>query len=742
MTGLPTNTPAVADVLGNDSDPDGTLDPATVQIAGTAAAGDDLIVPGEGTWSVDTTTGEITFTPEAGFTADPTPITYTVADNDGNVSNPASVALDFDAQSPTAVDDTVTGLPTNTPAVADVLGNDSDPDGTLDPATVQIAGTAAAGDDLIVPGEGTWSVDTTTGEITFTPEAGFTADPTPITYTVADNDGNVSNPASVALDFDAQSPTAVDDTVTGLPTNTPAVADVLGNDSDPDGTLDPATVQIAGTAAAGDDLIVPGEGTWSVDTTTGEITFTPEAGFTADPTPITYTVADNDGNVSNPASVALDFDAQSPTAVDDTVTGLPTNTPAVADVLGNDSDPDGTLDPATVQIAGTAAAGDDLIVPGEGTWSVDTTTGEITFTPEAGFTADPTPITYTVADNDGNVSNPASVALDFDAQSPTAVDDTVTGLPTNTPAVADVLGNDSDPDGTLDPATVQIAGTAAAGDDLIVPGEGTWSVDTTTGEITFTPEAGFTADPTPITYTVADNDGNVSNPASVALDFDAQSPTAVDDTVTGLPTNTPAVADVLGNDSDPDGTLDPATVQIAGTAAAGDDLIVPGEGTWSVDTTTGEITFTPEAGFTADPTPITYTVADNDGNVSNPASVALDFDAQSPTAVDDTVTGLPTNTPAVADVLGNDSDPDGTLDPATVQIAGTAAAGDDLIVPGEGTWSVDTTTGEITFTPRRASPPTRRRSPTRSRTMTVTSRTRPRSRSTSTRSRRPPSMTP
>ncbi|QFS85174.1 Ig-like domain-containing protein [Roseivivax sp. THAF197b] len=212
--------------------------------------------------------------------------------------------------------------------------------------------------------------------------------------------------------------------------------------------------------------------------------------------------------------------------------------------------------------------------------------------------------------------------------------------------------------------------------------------------------------------------------------------------MTGLPTNTPAVADVLGNDSDPDGTLDPATVQIAGTAAAGDDLIVPGEGTWSVDTTTGEITFTPEAGFTADPTPITYTVADNDGNVSNPASVALDFDAQSPTAVDDTVTGLPTNTPAVADVLGNDSDPDGTLDPATVQIAGTAAAGDDLIVPGEGTWSVDTTTGEITFTPRRASPPTRRRSPTRSRTMTVTSRTRPRSRSTSTRSRRPPSMTP
>ena len=40
-------------------------------------------------------------------------------------------------------------------------------------------------------------------------------------------------------------------------------------------------------------------------------------------------------------------------------------------------------------------------------------------------------------------------------------------------------------------------------------------------------------------------------------------------------------------------------------------------------------------------------------------------------------------------MLANDNDPDGTLDPATVQIAGTAAPGDDLVVPGEGTWSVE-----------------------------------------------------
>nr|WP_265090128.1 hypothetical protein [Psychrobacter fjordensis] len=41
--------------------------------------------------------------------------------------------------------------------------------------------------------------------------------------------------------------------------------------------------------------------------------------------------------------------------------------------------------------------------------------------------------------------------------------------------------------------------------------------------------------------------------------------------------------------------------------------MVAGEGTWSVDGTTGAITFTPEAGFTGDPTPISYTVDDNTG---------------------------------------------------------------------------------------------------------------------------------
>jgi CshA-type fibril repeat protein len=51
-------------------------------------------------------------------------------------------------------------------------------------------------------------------------------------------------------------------------------------------------------------------------------------------------------------------------------------------------------------------------------------------------------------------------------------------------------------------------------------------------------------------------------------------------------------------------------VQIVGTDNPGEELVVPGEGTWTVTPTTGAITFTPETGFTGDPTPIEYTVQD------------------------------------------------------------------------------------------------------------------------------------
>ncbi|MCG8225547.1 hypothetical protein J2Q12_07775, partial [Tenacibaculum finnmarkense genomovar finnmarkense] len=664
VANLPTNTDAVVNpLIANgglaDSDPDGSLDATTVSLVGTCDSGStdangdclQITVPGQGVWTVDPVSGVITFNPDAGFTSDPTPVTYNVEDNDGNVSNDATITLNFTPEAPVAQDDTVAGLPTNADAVINPLadngnGVDADADGVLDPTTVSLvpSGTAtnivtdANGDvtSFEEPGQGVWTVDPVTGAITFNPDAGFTADPTPVTYNVEDNDGNVSNDATITLNFTPEAPVAQDDTVAGLPTNADAVINPLadngnGVDADADGVLDPTTVSLvpSGTAtnivtdANGDvtSFEESGQGVWTVDPVTGAITFNPDAGFTSDPTPVTYNVEDNDGNVSNDATITLNFTPQAPAAVNDTVANLPTNTDAVINpLIANgglaDSDPDGSLDATTVSLVGTCDSGStdangdclQITVPGQGVWTVDPVSGVITFKPDAGFTSDPTPVTYNVEDNDGNVSNDATITLNFTPEAPVATDDTSTGNTPGDDATIDVLDNDKLSDGSpitdpetqvtidLDPTTAGVQNT------LVVPNEGTWTVDTATGILTFNPEDGFTETPTDVVYTLTEISTGLSDTATVKAGYTEVDPIATDDTSTGNTPGDDATIDVLDNDKLSDGSpiTDPSTQVTIDldptTAGVQNTLVVPNEGTWTVDTATGILTFNPEDG--------------------------------------------------------------------------------------------------------------------------------------------------
>jgi VCBS repeat-containing protein/CshA-type fibril repeat protein len=231
---------------------------------------------------------------------------------------------------------------------------------------------------------------------------------------------------------------------------------------------------------------------------------------------------------------------------------------------------------------------------------------------------------YTITDADGDTSTTTlTITINGKNDAPVAVNDTRIGV-SGQPVIINVLSNDSDPENDINPATVKIVGTANAGDSLVVAGQGTWSVNPSTGAITFTPIAGFTADPTPISYTVQDKTGLTSNPATVTVDYPQTAPTAVNDSAVGV-SGQATLINVLGNDSDPENDINPATVKIVGTTNVGDSLVVTGQGTWSVNPSTGAITFTPIAGFTADPTPISYTVQDKTGLTSNPATVTVDY---------------------------------------------------------------------------------------------------------------------
>jgi CshA-type fibril repeat protein len=106
----------------------------------------------------------------------------------------------------------------------------------------------------------------------------------------------------------------------------------------------------------------------------------------------------------------------------------------------------------------------------------------------------------------------------------------------------------------------------------------------------------------------------------------ATAPVAENDGVIGI-SGQPVTISVLDNDSDPDNDLNPATVKIVGTANAGDPFVIVNEGTWSINPSTGAITFTPFAGFTDNPSPISYTIKDHTGLESNLARVNISYPA-------------------------------------------------------------------------------------------------------------------
>ena len=284
-----------------------------------------------------------------------------------------------------------------------------------------------------------------------------------------------------------------------------------------------------------------------------------------------------------------------PVANDDTGNRTTQDTPITVNTVGgNDSDSDGTIDPSTIILidpsnpSNTGSVGSPLVISGVGTYAVDAS-GNVTFTPEPSFTG-AADIYYTIEDNDGAVSNEATIGIVVNAP-PVANDDTGNSTSEDTPITINAIGgNDSDPDGTVDPSTIILidpsnpSNTGSVGAPLIIPGIGIYSVDAS-GNVTFTPELDFngTAD---INYTIEDNDGSVSNEGTIEILVDPVNdpPVVSDDSYNILSTDV-LNSTITGLVSDPDG--DDLTFDLIQDVSDGTLVFNPD----------GSYTYTPPVGF-------------------------------------------------------------------------------------------------------------------------------------------------
>lgn len=181
--------PVILDV-GNDSEVplgstiSGTGNPGTTVEVVNTDNGEVLcsaVVDGDGNWSCEvdeaTTVGDGTL----------------VANEIGGASSaPVPVSIVEAVVVPGAANDDEQNFVLDTPYTFDPLANDTDPEGaSFDPASLRLLdGEGLPQTEVVVPGEGTYTVDTGTGEVTIEPESGFAGPTNPLTYVVSDTSGN------------------------------------------------------------------------------------------------------------------------------------------------------------------------------------------------------------------------------------------------------------------------------------------------------------------------------------------------------------------------------------------------------------------------------------------------------------------------------------------------------------------------------------------------------------------------
>jgi hypothetical protein len=201
------------------------------------------------------------------------------------------------------------------------------------------------------------------------------------------------------------------------------------------------------------------------------------------------------------------------------------------------------------------------------------------------------------------------ITYEFPNEPPIAVDDDES-TDEDVTLIIDILGNDSDSDGTLDPSTIMITNDPSLGNII--------DIDNETGEITYEPDTEDSGEDS-FTYTVEDDDGATSNEATVTISIQAvnDAPLAVDDDES-VDEDATLFIDILNNDSDVDSNIEPSSVSITNEPSNGTII--------DIATDTGEITYEPDANYNGIDF-FTYTVEDEEGDVSNEATVTIDVQA-------------------------------------------------------------------------------------------------------------------
>ena len=689
-----------------------------------------VVVEGEGTYAIDPAKGTVTFTPEPSFKGQAkgveVKVSVTATDSEGNkveVTSSGDYTPEVEAVEPTAEPKKTSGKQ-GQPQTQDATTMFKEGDTTapiekstiklVDPTGAEVTTLPATKDGKTA---GTYTIDPTTGVITFQPNKDFTGTPEPAKVVAADKNGTKVE-TTYTPTVTPVVPEGHDKTTTGLQGD-PQQSKVTFTEGDPEFPIDdkvPATFEDGTT-----EKVVPNEGTYTVEPN-GTVHFTPEKQFTGVAKGVTVKRVDTNGT---PATAKYTPIVQPvvPEGFDNVTTGVQGQEQNGKPYF-KPGDPTKPIDenvPPKFIVDGQPT--DKTTIPAKtpegkeiGTYTINPQTGVITFTPtDKSYVGPVKPATVQRQDINGSTVpaeyTPVIVGVKPTAKPATSED--VQGVEqskevTFAPGKADVNGTEKSV--AIDPASFKLLGEDGqpagsvpaknpAGDVV-----GTYTLKVVDGKATavFTPtNKTYVGAVQPVTIQAADTNGTtvkttytpnitpVKPTATPAKTTDLQGKaqfgtptfTAGDSRVPIVETSTKLIDPVSGNPVE--------------------SVTVEGEGTYTIEPN-GSIKFQPEPQFTGKATGVDVQRLDENGT---PAKAKY-----TPTVTPVKPTGEDVKS---EDIQGAEQKGTPVFKPGNPEVPITINAAqpaklidldgnpaDSVTVPGEGTYTVNPTTGEVTFTPK------------------------------------------
>ena len=693
-----------------------------------------VVVEGEGTYAIDPAKGTVTFTPEPSFKGQAkgveVKVSVTATDSEGNkveVTSSGDYTPEVEAVEPTAEPKKTSGKQ-GQPQTQDTTTMFKEGDTTapiekstiklVDPTGAEVTTLPATKDGKTV---GTYTIDPTTGVITFQPNKDFTGTPEPAKVVAADKNGTkvetTYTPTVTPVEPEGQ-----DKTTTGYQ-GKPQTGTVTFTEGDPEFPIDnkvPATFEDGTTRKE-----VPGEGVYTV-AEDGTVTFVPENQFTGTAKGVTVKRVDTNGTPATAKYTPIvipvvpeGFDNVTTGVQGETQNGKPYFKPGREDTPIDENVPPKLIDPITGQPSTTneipAKDPEGNVI---GKYALNPATGVVTFTPENKSYVGPVqPVTVQRQDTNGTTV-PAEYTPVIVGVKPTAkpADSTdVQGVEqskevTFTAGKADVNGTEKSV--AIDPASFKLLGEDGQPADS-VPAKnpagdvvGTYTLKVVSGKATavFTPtDKTYVGTVQPVTIQAADTNGTTVK-------------TTYTPNITPIkPTATPVkTTDVQGKAQfgTPTFTAGDSRVPIVETSTKlidpetgnpVDSVTVEGEGTYTIEPN-GSIKFQPEPQFTGKATGIDVQRLDENGTPAK-ATYTPTVTPVKPTGEDVTSedvqgaeqNGTPKFTPGNPDVAITitDEQPAKLIDPET----GKPTDKNKVVIPGEGTYTIDPKSGEVKFQP-------------------------------------------